>query len=621
MDDDDDGVIDSGSIGSPGTAKNVIAVGASENNRNGDYACDSTLVQPSDNTCTAPGDTVNAAGSLADDADQMADFSSRGPTDDGRIKPDVVAPGTWVLSGYSDMYQISPNPQNDLPQWNGWGVPPDSVHKYMGGTSMSNPLVAGAAAVVRDYYQKAYGHAASAALVKATLINTAVDMADEDNVPGTPDIGIPNIHEGWGRVDLDGATAGNAYVDDGTGLVKDASASFAFSVATAGLPFKVSLVWSDFPSTASATQNLVNDLDLVVTDGTTTYRGNDFIDGWSQAGGSADRVNNVENVYIQSAAAGTWSVEVRGYNVPNGPQPFALVVDGGTTGGGNQAPSISAQSFSVDENSPDGTVVGTVVASDPDVGDSLTFAITAGNTGTAFAIASGTGQLTVANSAALDFETTQSFALTVEVTDTGSLSAEATMTVNLNDVVEGSNNPPSISAQSFSVDENSPDGTVVGTVVASDPDVGDSLTFAITAGNTGTAFAIASGTGQLTVANSAALDFETTQSFALTVEVTDTGSLSASATVTVNLNDVAEGGISLSATLQGRVNKKTGEQKIRLEWSGATGTNVDVKRDGAVIATTANDGTYTDSVTSGTYAYQVCEAGTANCSKSESVAF
>jgi serine protease AprX len=59
------------------------------------------------------------------------------------------------------------------------------------------------------------------------------------------------------------------------------------------------------------------------------YRGNVFSGGWSAAGGSADRTNNVENVYLQSAASGTWKIEVRGYNVPNGAQPFALVVDGG----------------------------------------------------------------------------------------------------------------------------------------------------------------------------------------------------------------------------------------------------------------------------------------------------
>ena len=70
---------------------------------------------------------------------------------------------------------------------------------------------------------------------------------------------------------------------------------------------------------------------MVAPNGTTVYQGNVFSGGWSQTGGSLDRTNNVENVYVQSAATGAWSIEVKGYNVPNGPQPFALVVTGAST--------------------------------------------------------------------------------------------------------------------------------------------------------------------------------------------------------------------------------------------------------------------------------------------------
>src|SRR5262249_35792226 len=112
-------------------------------------------------------------------------------------------------------------------------------------------------------------------------------------------------------------------------LTTNASATYTYSLGTAGSPFKVTLAWSDYPSTTSASTNLVNDLDLIVTapDGT-RYLGNVFAGGWSQTAGAADRTNNLENVYVQSAASGTWTVEVRGFNVPNGPQPFALVVAG-----------------------------------------------------------------------------------------------------------------------------------------------------------------------------------------------------------------------------------------------------------------------------------------------------
>jgi serine protease AprX len=349
IDANSDGIIDADSIGSPATAKNVISVGASENDRGGNYDCDTTLgytncgAQGGQNVIFTYGGAWPIdypANPIRDDAsagiaEQMAAFSSRGPTDDGRIKPDVVAPGTWILSGYSDKFQqqydSAPNPQNNTYQYDGWGYPLDATYKYMGGTSMSNPLVAGGAAVVRDFYQKQSGHSASAALVKATLVNSAVDLLDENN-DGVNDNAnpVPNRHEGWGRVNLAAATDGSSQFADGsTSLATGATASYTYSIGTSGSPLRVTVAWSDYPSITSAAKNLVNDLDLVVTapDGT-TYLGNVFAGGWSQSAGTADRTNNLENVYIADALAGTWTVAVWGYNVPSGPQPFALVVDG-----------------------------------------------------------------------------------------------------------------------------------------------------------------------------------------------------------------------------------------------------------------------------------------------------
>ena len=353
-DNDADGAVDDDSIGSPATAKNILTVGASEHDRQGHYECDEALTYTSSagDSCQSLGGSNEifsygeawpddfqaepiASDPAAGDAEQMAAFSSRGPTDDGRIKPDLVAPGTYVLSNYSGLYQEgydpSPNPQNDAWQYDGWGFPLDEQYKYMGGTSMSNPLVAGAAAVVRDFYDQEHSHDASAALVKAALINSAVDMLDENN-DGVDDNAypIPNSHEGWGRADVANATDGSReFVDETTGLATGGTVTYQFDVDTAGDRFKVTLVWTDYPGSTSASKALVNDLDLVVTapDGT-TYRGNVFSGGWSVTAGSADRINNVENVYVQSAQQGTWDVSISGYNVPQGPQPFALVVDG-----------------------------------------------------------------------------------------------------------------------------------------------------------------------------------------------------------------------------------------------------------------------------------------------------
>jgi subtilisin family serine protease len=353
-----DGVVDSGSLGAPASAKNVISVGASENDRQGNYQCDTALTYVSADTTYQNGQTCTSMGGqnllgtprqrwgftanpIADDptagnAQQMAAFSSRGPADDGRIKPDVVAPGTWVLSTYSSQFQqgygTATNPRTGAFQSDGWGIPANSLYKYFGGTSMANPLAAGGATVVRDFYQKVYTVNASAALVKATLINSAVDLLDENNDGiNDNDFPIPNVHEGWGLINLDAATDGTAqFIDNATGLSTGGTASSAYT-APGGAPLKISLVWSDFPSTTTAAVNLVNNLNLTVTGpGGVTYRGNVFNGGWSTTGGVADAVNNVENVYVQSAAAGTWTATVTAANVPQGPQPFALVVRGGT---------------------------------------------------------------------------------------------------------------------------------------------------------------------------------------------------------------------------------------------------------------------------------------------------
>ncbi|MCG6154801.1 cadherin domain-containing protein [Rubinisphaera margarita] len=201
----------------------------------------------------------------------------------------------------------------------------------------------------------------------------------------------------------------------------------------------------------------------------------------------------------------------------------------------NHPPQILDQTFSVPENSANGTSVGTVVASDVD-SDNLTYAIVSGNTNGAFSINPTTGEITVNNSAALDFEQISQFDLVVSVTDDGpgTLVAMADITIQLTDV----NETPTINDASFTVDEEAPVGTVVGTMTATDPDAGDMLTFSITGGNTGGAFTINATTGQITVATPSAVDFESTPIFSLTVRVTDAGGLFDEATATIFVTDV-----------------------------------------------------------------------------------
>ncbi len=194
-------------------------------------------------------------------------------------------------------------------------------------------------------------------------------------------------------------------------------------------------------------------------------------------------------------------------------------------------PSISDQTFSLEENSFVDTNVGQIVASDGN-GESLEFSIQ--GVSEAFNIDRGTGNIIVFNPSKLDYETNPVFYLEVNVTNESSVSASATVTINLIDV----NEAPEISTAEFSLEENSNVGQAVGVVEASDEDGGD-VSFSITEGNESGAFSINSSTGELTVLDAQPVNFETSNEFVLTVEAND-GALSSSADITITLVDVNE---------------------------------------------------------------------------------
>jgi hypothetical protein len=305
VDADGDGIVDRSSITPPATAKNCITVGASENNRPA-----LTLTYGAGWPSEFPANPL-FSDKTADNSDGMVAFSSRGPTGDQRFKPDVVAPGTYVLSARSRDTKST-----------GWGLanPAETAYMYDGGPSMATPLVAGCCALIREYLIGNKQMAApSAALVKALLINGAKAI-DGQYIP-TETGQVPNFADGFGRVDMQaclGGGAGQVVVlrDESQALDTNDQQTVTVQVPDGASELKATLVWTD-----PAGEALQNDLDLIVRAGGQERHGN-------VAPGSAafDRVNNVEQVLWPNPPAGEAQVVVRAFRVARSPQSFALVV-------------------------------------------------------------------------------------------------------------------------------------------------------------------------------------------------------------------------------------------------------------------------------------------------------
>lgn len=198
----------------------------------------------------------------------------------------------------------------------------------------------------------------------------------------------------------------------------------------------------------------------------------------------------------------------------------------------NEPPSSSDEAFELDENAAIGTNVGSVVGIDPE-SDELAFYVIDGNELGAFALDIQTGSITIAEAEPINFEFNPNFILTVAIDD-GQLESTAEIRIDLRDI----NESPTIQGSTFAIEENSAPGTAVGTVQSADED-NDPLVLAISSGNEDGAFRVDAQTGEITVADSAPLDYESTKAFILSVVVTD-GEFAATAIIIVNLEDVVE---------------------------------------------------------------------------------
>ncbi|HWD91106.1 MAG TPA: S8 family serine peptidase [Verrucomicrobiae bacterium] len=336
-------------IDSPGSAKNVIAVGASENVR--------SLSIANGGNDRAGNDACSESDANANSADDVDCGSSRGPCADGRMKPDLVAPGIHITGGVP---QVTPPPSPAglgeaiscfdaegvcaLPQsgtlgnTNNFFPLGQQFYTESSGTSHSTPVVAGACALIRQFFINGNLNAPSPAMTKAFLINSARYMT---GLGARDSLWSPS--QGMGEVNLGTAFDGAArflrdqVADDkftGTGQRR----VFAGQVVDSSKPFRVTVAWTDAPgSTSGAAYN--NDLDLTVVIGGKTYLGNVFKGQYSATGGNADRRNNVENVFLPAGVSGNFSVTITAANinsdgVPNEEpaldQDFALVIYNGT---------------------------------------------------------------------------------------------------------------------------------------------------------------------------------------------------------------------------------------------------------------------------------------------------
>lgn len=325
-------------VNSPGSAKNVLTVGSSESNR------------PLPGSVNFPGGWVLPDfDEQADDPNDVAEFSCPGPARNERRKPDVVAPGTFILSTRSSVSTDDRGPDGfsesgdedgvftheeavglglpgapilgtgsedtpDLPA----GAGPLAAENYYfsNGTSMSAPITAGACALVRQYLVEQRGHTPSAALIKAIVINGAVDMG----------MGVFDNGQGWGRIDLTNALfppeTGRIQFDDtlDRAVATGQSREYDVFVSSPAQPLCVTLVWRD--PAGSTIQNRLH-LRVVHVDTGDTYTSDDI----------ANIRNNVQKVVVDPPAVGHYRIEVEGVNVSVGVpelggvrQDYALVV-------------------------------------------------------------------------------------------------------------------------------------------------------------------------------------------------------------------------------------------------------------------------------------------------------
>mmetsp|Transcript_18803 Transcript_18803/g.38949 ORF Transcript_18803/g.38949 Transcript_18803/m.38949 type:complete len:971 (-) Transcript_18803:482-3394(-) len=328
---DDDGA---STIVSPGLSKNAIAVGASLN------------AAPHKN-------------SFQNSPDFLADFSSRGPAPDGRIKPDIVAPGMFLLSA-----RAVPHEKQECTETTESGV------SFKQGTSMAAPIVAGSAAIVRQYFEEGWwyvgkkdsnrGFNPRASLVKAVLLNGGSDLKGIDRnsrfFPPSYEVEQYDGNQGFGLVNLleslplEGKNSISGHFVNAETLHTGGLRTYSLVVDnsdTCDSPLSVTLVWTDpRVGTFCSVSCVLNDLDLTIrqieTDSVFYPNGRN----------SPDDTNNVERIRLEQPRSGnTYEVVVKGSQLMEA-QEFSLVITGCFHSVSSRAPPTAAPSASPTTHQP-----------------------------------------------------------------------------------------------------------------------------------------------------------------------------------------------------------------------------------------------------------------------------
>jgi hypothetical protein len=315
------------SILNQATAKNVITVGASENFR----ATDSNGQELRDG--------CGVGGTLADNALDVVSFSAKGPVQDGRAKPDLVAPGTHIVGAAPQDQFYAAKSIDDIAVCDRYFPSGQTLYTWSTGTSHAAPIVSGSAALAFQWLRSGLGQEPSPALVKAFILNSTSYVTGTlggDNLPGS--------RQGWGRLNL------SRMFEQTERIIYDESPARTFTESggspfeTTGVisdqskEFRVMLVWTEPPGSSTTNATYVNQLNLEVIVGGVVYNANQFAGQYSTTGGQKDILNNVQGVRLPAGTVGPFVIRVRPTIIAGNASPgfssflnqnFALVVTNG----------------------------------------------------------------------------------------------------------------------------------------------------------------------------------------------------------------------------------------------------------------------------------------------------